>query len=149
MLNSQKQRSAVPCARKQQPAGCQKSNSALQCTGGRDGDRPSLAPRKRTEPAHPWDGAGHGGKRKASPEADTSSLPLKHCSVERHRRSMECGTAPKRARGAESNGERRMNAVQEVYSERAHLRTESKLMYGLEGFLTEQVPVKGEDHPLQ
>ncbi|XP_052540492.1 zinc finger CCCH domain-containing protein 11A-like [Tympanuchus pallidicinctus] len=49
---------------------------------------------------------------------------------------MECGTAPKRVRGAESNGERRMNAVQEVYSERAHLRTESKAHVRAGGLLS-------------
>ncbi|XP_048782253.1 zinc finger CCCH domain-containing protein 11A-like [Lagopus muta] len=75
-----------------------------------------------TEPARPWDGAGHGGKRKASPEADASSLPAKRSLAERQGRSTECGTAPKRDRGAEPNGKIYAKAVQEVLSERARLQ---------------------------
>ncbi|XP_052548281.1 zinc finger CCCH domain-containing protein 11A-like [Tympanuchus pallidicinctus] len=75
-----------------------------------------------TEPARPWDGAGHGGKRKASPDADASSLPAKRSLAERQGRSTECGTAPKRDRGAESNGKIDPKAVQEGLSGRACLQ---------------------------
>ncbi|XP_052523090.1 uncharacterized protein LOC128072906 [Tympanuchus pallidicinctus] len=94
-----KQRRAVPHAREQQPAGCPSASWALQRAEGRDGDGASLAPCTRTEPARPWNGAGHGGKRKASPGADDNRL------AGRQGRSKESGPAPKRGRGAEPNGE--------------------------------------------
>ncbi|XP_048785823.1 uncharacterized protein LOC125686151 [Lagopus muta] len=72
----------------------------------------------RTKPVHLWNGAGQGGKRKASAEADASGLPLKRSHVE----SQECGTAPKRDRGAESEGKIDPKAVQEVLSGRARLQ---------------------------
>ncbi|XP_048782256.1 protein piccolo-like [Lagopus muta] len=53
----------------------------------------ALQAMSRTKPVHLWNGAGQGGKRKASAEADASGLPLKRSHVE----SQECGTAPKRA----------------------------------------------------
>ncbi|XP_019467936.1 zinc finger CCCH domain-containing protein 11A-like isoform X2 [Meleagris gallopavo] len=102
-VRGKKQRSAVPCAREQQPAGCQKASWALQRTKGRNGDGPSLAPRKRTESARPWNGAGHWGKRKASP-AGAGRLAAKRSLAGSQKRSMEYGTAPKRGRGAERNG---------------------------------------------
>ncbi|XP_052528685.1 zinc finger CCCH domain-containing protein 11A-like isoform X1 [Tympanuchus pallidicinctus] len=95
---------AVPCVWEQQPAGCPDASWALQRAKGRDGDGASLAACKRTEPARPWDGAGHGGKRKASPEADASRLAVKRSLPGRPGRSTECGPAPKRGRGAEPNG---------------------------------------------
>ncbi|XP_031413538.1 nascent polypeptide-associated complex subunit alpha, muscle-specific form-like, partial [Meleagris gallopavo] len=48
-------------------------------------------------------GAGQGGKRKASAEADASGLPLKRSHVESQGRSTECGTAPKRAVASSSD----------------------------------------------
>ncbi|XP_052548280.1 zinc finger CCCH domain-containing protein 11A-like [Tympanuchus pallidicinctus] len=121
-VRAKKQRGAVPRLWEQQPAGCQRSHGAWQRTEGRDGHGPSSLPRKRTEPARPWDGAGHGGKRKASPDADASSLPAKRSLAERQGRSTECGTAPKRDRGAESNGKIDPKAVQEGLSGRACLQ---------------------------
>ncbi|XP_031468134.1 zinc finger CCCH domain-containing protein 11A-like, partial [Phasianus colchicus] len=71
------------------------------------------------EAARPWNGAGHGGKRKASAEADASGLPLKRSHAERQRRSTECDMAPKREIGAEPNGNICVKVVQQVCSERA------------------------------
>ncbi|XP_048785484.1 uncharacterized protein LOC125686042 isoform X2 [Lagopus muta] len=118
-VTRKKQRGAVPRVWEQQPAGCQRSGSAWQRTEGRDGDGPSSLPCKRTEPARPWDGAGPGGKRKASAEADASGLPLKRSHAERQRRSSECDRAPKREIGAEPNGDIYVKVVQQVHSERA------------------------------
>ncbi|XP_048786204.1 zinc finger CCCH domain-containing protein 11A-like [Lagopus muta] len=115
-----KQRGAVPRVGEQQPAGCQRSHGAWQRTEGRDGDGPSSVPRKRTEPACPWDGAGHGGKRKASAEAE-ASLPLKRSHAERQGRSTEWDVAAKREIGAEPNGHLHVKVVQQGRSERACL----------------------------
>ncbi|XP_040512804.1 uncharacterized protein LOC121108749 isoform X1 [Gallus gallus] len=89
----QKWRGAVPRGWEQQPAGCQRSNRALQRTEGRNRDGRSFLPYRRMDPARPWSGAGQGGKRKASAE-----------------------------RGAEPNGKIYAKAVQEVLLERAHLQ---------------------------
>ncbi|XP_052525711.1 uncharacterized protein LOC128074163 [Tympanuchus pallidicinctus] len=59
----------------------------------------ALQAMSRTKPVHLWNGAGQGGKRKASAEADASGLPLKRSHVE----SQECGTAPKRAVASSSD----------------------------------------------
>ncbi|XP_040512809.1 uncharacterized protein LOC121108740 isoform X2 [Gallus gallus] len=92
-VSGKKWRGAVPRGWEQQPAGCQRSNRALQRTEGRNRDGRSFLPYRRMDPAHPWSGAGQGGKRKASAE-----------------------------RGAEPNGKIYAKAVQEVLLERAHLQ---------------------------
>ncbi|XP_021247618.1 zinc finger CCCH domain-containing protein 11A-like [Numida meleagris] len=88
-----KKRSAIPCIWEQQPAGCQNASCAFQRAKGRDGDGPSLPPRKRMESACLWNGAGQGGKRKASAE-----------------------------RGAEPNGKIYVKTVEEVCSGGARLQ---------------------------
>eukprot|EP00076_Gallus_gallus_P036576 XP_025002114.1 zinc finger CCCH domain-containing protein 11A-like isoform X2 [Gallus gallus] len=118
-VSGKKRRGAVPRGWEQQPAGCQRSNRALQRTEGRDRDGPSFLPCKRTEPARPWSGAGYGGKRKACAEADTSGLPAKRSLAERQGRSAQCGTAPKREIGAEANGSIYVKVVLQVHSERS------------------------------
>eukprot|EP00076_Gallus_gallus_P036580 XP_025002118.1 zinc finger CCCH domain-containing protein 11A-like isoform X2 [Gallus gallus] len=118
-VSGKKQRCAVPRGWEQQPAGCQRSNRALQRTEGRNRDGPSFLPCKRTEPERPWSGAGYGGKRKACAEADTSGLPAKRSLAERQGRSAQCGTAPKREIGAEANGSIYVKVVLQVHSERS------------------------------
>ncbi|XP_052535357.1 zinc finger CCCH domain-containing protein 11A-like isoform X2 [Tympanuchus pallidicinctus] len=121
-VRGKKQRGAVPPVWEQQPAGCQRSSSAWQRTEGRDGDGPSSLPRKRAEPARPWNGAGQGGKRKASSESDAGGLPVKRSLAERQRGATDHDVAPKRERGAEPSAKIYVKAVQEVLSERARLQ---------------------------
>ncbi|XP_031462951.1 uncharacterized protein LOC116237737 isoform X2 [Phasianus colchicus] len=147
-VRGKKQHGAVPHVWEQQPAGCQRSNSTLQHTEGCNGDRPSLLPYKRTEPAHPWNGAGHGGKQKASPEADASGLPLKRSHAERQQRSTKCDMAPKREIGAEPNGNIYVKVVQQVRSERACHQTAAEAPLRAGGLPRRAGPSTGEDLPL-